>query len=153
MDKQTDNSGATDGAIIWNYHLDGHGGGQQQAELSGLNGDSPGFDWLHLRIDDPAAIGVMRDIGLDSRMIEALSAIETRPRMQPMGSGVFINLRGVNTNPGADPEDMVAIRIWKTCAATSSRAKVRRLLPNSCVTSSRNWPTVSVTWSIRSMTS
>jgi zinc transporter len=54
----------------------------------------------------------MRELGLDPKMIEALSAIETRPRMQLLEDGVLINLRGVNTNPGADPEDMVAIRIW-----------------------------------------
>ena len=29
-----------------------------------------------------------------------------------MGDGLLLTLRGVNLNPGADPEDMVALRLW-----------------------------------------
>jgi zinc transporter len=31
-----------------------------------------------------------------------------------LGDGVLVNLRGVNLNPGAEPEDMVALRLWVT---------------------------------------
>jgi zinc transporter len=116
-------------AIVWNYHLDGAGGGQQQTRHPMVHEDNPGFDWLHLRSDDPAAVEYMREIDLDEKMIEALSAIETRPRMQLLEDGVLINLRGVNTNPGADPEDMVAIRIWfNDQIIISARRRERRLL-------------------------
>ena len=43
---------------------------------------------------------------------EALLTAETRPRVSVVGDGLLISLRGVNLNPGADPEDMVAVRIW-----------------------------------------
>jgi zinc transporter len=32
-----------------------------------------------------------------------------RPRCTPLGEGLLVNPRGVNLNPGADPEDMVAV--------------------------------------------
>ena len=39
-------------------------------------------------------------------------AEETRPRISEIGQGALIILRGVNHNEGADPEDMVSIRLW-----------------------------------------
>lgn len=47
-------------------------------------------------------------------IVNALTAAETRPRTEVMSQGVLTTLRGVNLNPGADPEDMVSIRIWAT---------------------------------------
>jgi len=37
---------------------------------------------------------------------EALLAEETRPRIVPSAEGLLLILRGVNCNPGAEPEDM-----------------------------------------------
>ncbi|KNG91947.1 hypothetical protein ATO11_20075 [Pseudaestuariivita atlantica] len=51
-------------------------------------------------------------IGLDALTTRALTAEETRPRCTPHGDGALIILRGINTEPGADPEDMVSLRIW-----------------------------------------
>src|SRR5262249_10029197 len=36
----------------------------------------------------------------------------TRPRCAEIDDGLLIILRGVNLNPGANAEDMVAIRMW-----------------------------------------
>ena len=116
-------------AVIWNYHLDGQGGGQQQERYPKIHEDEPGFDWLHLRSDEPGSIEYMQRMGLDPKLIEVLSAIETRPRMQILEEGVLINLRGVNTNPGADPEDMVSLRIWfNDDIVITARKRERRLL-------------------------
>ncbi len=129
MNKSNVKSSSAKTAVVWNYHLDGQGGGQQQTRHPTIQEDKPGFDWLHLRSDDPGAVRYMRELGLDPKMIEALSASETRPRMQLLEDGVLINLRGVNTNPGADPEDMVAIRIWfNSEIIISARKHERRLL-------------------------
>ena len=49
---------------------------------------------------------------LDDIVIEALLAEDTRPRTTVIGKGLLIALRGVNLNPGADPEDMISVRIW-----------------------------------------
>ena len=98
------------GALLWDYQLDGKGGGvQRQQARQAVAG---GFDWFHLKSDDPAASDWMRVQGLDRRIIEALTVEETRPRMLMLADGILVVLRGVNTNPGADPEDMVSLRLW-----------------------------------------
>ena len=116
-------------AVIWNYRLDASGGGKQQDSYPDMEVGEGGFDWLHLRSDDPGVIDYMRGMSLNPKLIEALSADETRPRMQLLEDGVLINLRGVNTNPGADPEDMVAIRVWfNDRVILTARKRERKLL-------------------------
>jgi zinc transporter len=118
-----------DQAVIWNYSLDGRGGGMQQTTHPDLEAAAGGFDWLHLRSDDPVSIEYMQHMNLNPKLIDALSANETRPRMQLLEDGVLINLRGVNSNPGADPEDMVAIRLWfNDRAILTGRKRERKLL-------------------------
>jgi zinc transporter len=39
---------------------------------------------------------------------------ESRPRCAPYEDGLLLNLRGINHNPGAEPEDMISLRIWAT---------------------------------------
>jgi zinc transporter len=70
------------------------------------------FTWVHLRRDNEAARSWLETSGLDSFVIEALTADETRPRCTVHGDGVVLNLRGVNLNPGAEPEDMISVRFW-----------------------------------------
>jgi len=36
----------------------------------------------------------------------------SRPRFEPIDQGVLLTLRGVNLNAGADPADMISLRIW-----------------------------------------
>jgi zinc transporter len=49
---------------------------------------------------------------IDEVMIDALLAGETRPRAVPTERGLLLVLRGVNMNPGSNPDDMVSIRVW-----------------------------------------
>lgn len=71
------------------------------------------FLWVHLDLTHPhAQQWVNNDSGVDEVVAEALLADETRPRSSIMKGGLLVMLRGVNMNAGADPEDMVAIRIW-----------------------------------------
>jgi zinc transporter len=49
---------------------------------------------------------------LDESVTEALLADDTRPRVVRQGDGFLVNLRGVNANPGAEPEDMISLRCW-----------------------------------------
>jgi len=57
----------------------------------------------------------------------SLTEEDTRPRCTPHEQGLLLILRGVNLNPGSDPEDMVSIRIWATEKLILSVRK-RRLL-------------------------
>jgi zinc transporter len=49
--------------------------------------------------------------GLSELAVEALLSEETRPRAANLGDHLLLALRGVNLNPGSDPEDMVSIRL------------------------------------------
>lgn len=70
------------------------------------------FRWVHVRRDTADALGVLQHCGLDPFVIEALTAEETRPRCSLHENGAILILRGVNLNPGAEPEDMVSVRLW-----------------------------------------
>lgn len=70
--------------------------------------------WVHLRAqhaDTPSWI-VGNLSYLDPTIIDALVAEETRPRVTPVGNGLIVILRGVNTIEGEAPEDMVSVRLW-----------------------------------------
>lgn len=96
------------------WTLDGQGHGHR---LSWAPGDElphmPGLSWLHLNYADSAARNCLLTANLlDTPVAESLLDEETRPRVLHHGSGLLVTLRGVNLNPGAEPEDMVSIRLW-----------------------------------------
>jgi zinc transporter len=100
--------------LVTAYLLDGHGGGKQLQWTDVKNWTpSVGTLWVHLDYAHPAATKWLEeDSGLDPALAAALTAEETRPRSVASHGGLLVILRGVNLNPGADPEDMVAIRMW-----------------------------------------
>ena len=129
MNQETNYQFTEQEGLLWSYRLDGLGGGYQQGRLGDQKQNARGFDWFHLRSDEFDSITWMQEKALDPRVIEALSAIETRPRMVMLAGGVLINLRGVNTNPGADPEDMISLRVWFSDGIiVTSRKRERKLL-------------------------
>lgn len=81
--------------------------------------------WLHFDARDPAFIDWARG-RLPPVVSAALTQAETRPRCDPHGEGLILNLRGVNRNPGQEADDMVSIRMWVTPRLVVS-ARVRRL--------------------------
>ncbi len=73
--------------------------------------------WVHARWEDPAAAAwVQHQAALSPDVVDALMAPDSRPRCTvvstSLGDGVLINLRGVNLHEGAEPEDMISVRIW-----------------------------------------
>ena len=76
-------------------------------------GDAFDWLWLHLNMNNDATrewIGAQAGIPFAAQ--SALLAGETRPRVSGFDNGLVVNLRGVNLNEGAEPEDMVSMRIW-----------------------------------------
>ncbi len=68
--------------------------------------------WVHVQ-QSPGEDGAwLNALGGDTIVAGALMAEETRPRCTLYQGGVLMNLRGVNLEPGEDPEDMVSLRIW-----------------------------------------
>lgn len=69
--------------------------------------------WLHLNMNnDEARSWIRKQSSIPYAGRSALLAGETRPRVSSFENGLVVNLRGVNLNEGAEPEDMVSIRIW-----------------------------------------
>jgi len=72
-----------------------------------------GVLWTHFLNTDPDVIHWMHNnSGLDPLVTDILISQDTRPRATALGEGLLLALRGVNLNPGSDPEDMVSIRLW-----------------------------------------
>ena len=88
--------------------------------------DPEGLTWIHVDLAQPDARAWLQRAGLDSVVLRALTAQETRPRCTVHGAGVLLNLRGVNLNPGDEVEDMVSIRLWANAHMVVS-AQMRQL--------------------------
>lgn len=102
--------------LINAFVLDGKGGGRP-LDWDGINSwsEKEGALWVHLNFTvEESQQWLQNESGLDSLVALALIADETRPRSAPLADGLLISLRGVNSNPGADPEDMVSIRMFCT---------------------------------------
>lgn len=100
--------------VICAYEIDSTGNAEALT-LDQLNGvpASGSWRWIHLdRLSDGTIEWLHEQSGLRPIYTEALLADESRPRAGVFDTGTLINLRGVNLNPGADPEDMVSIRLW-----------------------------------------
>ena len=103
-----------EGGLVCAYLLDGRGGGREIGwpEIKTWRAEER-LLWVHLdRAGAEAARWLREDSGLDPLIVRTLLAEDVRPRQLRIGEGLLVTLRGVNLNPGADPEDMVAVRIW-----------------------------------------
>ena len=91
--------------------LDGKGG------LAPFDVSSPPEEgrtlWLHLNMENPAARDWLKSQDyLNPVAVEALLTIESRPRLTRLGNSALLAFRGVNLNDGAQPDDMIGIRLW-----------------------------------------
>ncbi len=94
--------------------LDG-AGAASSLNWAGVEDWSPGDGalWVHLDRASPRVrkwLSERDNIPKTART--ALLAEETRPRAFTVDSGAVAILRGINFNAGAEPDDMVAVRIW-----------------------------------------
>ena len=102
--------------LIYAYLLDGKGGGEV-LDWPAIDNwiSSQGLLWIHLDSKIPETrIWLKNKSGLSQITQESLLDQETRPRDIVSDEGLLVTLRGVNFNPGEDPEDMVAIRMFFT---------------------------------------
>ena len=103
-----------DTGLLYAYLLNGQGGGES-LDWNKVKQWQPeqGILWIHLEYSNPAVQQwILQESGLDEVTAEALLAEETRPRSMLSANGLLLTLRGINPNPEADPEDMVAVRMW-----------------------------------------
>lgn len=105
-----------EGGLVFAMRLPGtreevRGARRSWAELTDGTPQNP--LWINLdRTKARAQQWIREEAGLDGLVADALLAEETRPRFQSVGGGLLVILRGVNMNPGAEPDDMIAVRLW-----------------------------------------
>ncbi|MFJ3485123.1 zinc transporter ZntB [Pseudomonas sp. NPDC090202] len=96
--------------------LDGKGGARSIArtELDSLQLEPHESVWLHWDRSHPQTQTWLRTAsGLNEFVCDLLLEENTRPRLLPLpDEQLLLFLRGVNLNPGAEPEDMVSVRIF-----------------------------------------
>ncbi len=105
--------------------FDGHGAART-LHLPELASWTPNDGVLGAHFDNTKAAArdwLRRTSGLDPLVAEALITEETRPRAVSIGDGLPLALRGVNLNPGAEPDDMVSIRLWRHASRVVSSGK------------------------------
>lgn len=88
--------------------------------------------WYHCQRDAPGLREWLADNSVSHAIIDSLLADDTRPRFEKYSEDCFlIILRGINFNQGAEPDDMLSLRIlWYKGAVISTRK-----VPSRAVTS------------------
>lgn len=94
--------------------LDGNGGAHkvEWQAIDALNAKQC-YLWLHFDYSEPEAQKwITNHSGLTDIAVDGLLNNENRPTVLTRGENLLLILRGINLNPGSDPEDMVSVRIW-----------------------------------------
>lgn len=96
--------------------LDGKGGGRPIGWPEALRW-TPGAPgevlWVHLDRTQPGICALLQEqLAIPRPTAEFLVSDDTRPRAFREGNCLVSTLRSINSNPGAQPEDMVSIQIW-----------------------------------------
>jgi zinc transporter len=102
--------------IVYAYQLKPDGSGRRLTwEKVAQWQPDQGLLWLHLDCANPDALNWLQgQSGLHPLTLESLLDEGTRPRHALSEDGLLIILRGINSNPGQDPDDMVALRMFFT---------------------------------------
>lgn len=115
--------------LVHAFVLDGGGGARAigREDLAGLELAEPESLWLHWDRSHPQTQDWLRgESGLSAFACDLLLEENTRPRLLSLPDyELLLFLRGVNLNPGAEPEDMVSVRIF----ADARRAISLRMRP------------------------
>lgn len=111
---QTESEIMAANGLIHAVELDAQGGCRRMSREETLGGPWPdALVWAHFNRKDPESVRFLRETsGLDSVICDALLDDSTRPRSVQFENGIVVIMRGVNLNPGEDPEDMISMRLW-----------------------------------------
>jgi zinc transporter len=104
----------TESGLIYAFVLDGEGGAKRLG-WDGVRAWTPGDGtlWLHLDYSDPVTMGWLSErSSIDPIAREGLVDGDPRPSATAFHDAVMVILRGINLNQGAEPEDMVSMRVW-----------------------------------------
>ncbi len=102
--------------MLFGRVIDGKGGARAidwadaQSWLPAVPGE---LMWLHLCRTQPGVYEWLQDaLSIPEPTAEMLTMDSTRPRAFKEDDTLVATLRGINFNPGAEPEDMVSMQFW-----------------------------------------
>ncbi|MDZ4307673.1 zinc transporter ZntB [Allopontixanthobacter sp.] len=102
--------------LLFGRVLDGKGGGRpiDWTEALDWKPGAPGeVLWVHLDRTRPGVSELLQsELAIPRTTAELLVSHDTRPRAFREGDTLVATLRGINSNPGAQPEDMVSMQLW-----------------------------------------
>jgi zinc transporter len=81
--------------------------------------------WIHLDGRDRQAMDWLHASDLPPTVVALLTAVETRPRVDLIGEGAFLNLRGLAIDDADAPDGLVSIRLWADAGRVISVSFVR----------------------------
>jgi len=115
QDVQNTDETELDGPLLFGRVLDGKGGARRidWPEARNWQPGAPGeVLWLHLCRTVEGLEQWLEGMGIPEPTAEFLTGNDKRPRAFREGEALVANLRGINFNPGAQPEDMIAFQVW-----------------------------------------
>ncbi|MBH5320995.1 CorA family divalent cation transporter [Aurantiacibacter sediminis] len=95
--------------------LDGEGAGRElswEEAKSWKPSRTPEVLWVHLAREEPQVDPWLVELGIPEPTRELMVSDKTRPRAFREGNTLVATLRGINFNPGAEPEDMLSMQMW-----------------------------------------
>jgi zinc transporter len=122
-----------DGPLLFGRVLDGKGGAREIGweEARGWQPTNPDeVLWLHIcRTVEGVREWLMAGLDIPEPTAELLTSDATRPRAFREGEALVATLRGINFNPGAEPEDMVSMQLWSDGRRLITLRRVRLQTP------------------------
>ena len=107
---------STETPLLFGRVLDGKGGAREITwdEAQGWAPQAPGeVLWLHLcRNREGVQKWLEAEVQMPEPTAELLTSDANRPRAFRDGETLVATLRGINFNPGAEPEDMISMQLW-----------------------------------------
>ena len=115
MSEPTDDT-ETHTPLLFGRVLDGQGGARPIGweEAQNWQPAAPGeVLWVHLCRNRPGVQQWLEnELHVPEPTAELLTSDQTRPRAFVEGETLVGTLRGINFNPGAEPEDMISMQLW-----------------------------------------
>ena len=110
------NDAETETPLLFGRVLDGQGGAREIGwdQAQDWQPGHPGeVLWLHVCRNRPGVQEWLESqLKIPEPTAELLVSDQTRPRAFAEGETLVATLRGINFNPGAQPEDMISMQVW-----------------------------------------
>ena len=115
MREATDDT-ETQTPLLFGRILDGRGGARPIGWEDARSWQAAGPDevlWLHIcRNREGVQEWLESELSIPEPTAELLTSDQNRPRAFREGDTLVGTLRGINFNPGAEPEDMISMQLW-----------------------------------------